>query len=161
MKKYCEECGKEVETKVISKKETYEVLGENIEVQAQVLVCADCSAEFYCEELDDATLTNAYNEYRKKHKLLLPTEIKQIRELYGLSQRGFAKLLNWGDKTIHRYENGSIQDKAHNSLLLFLRTPENMKFYLSENENSLDEKHLSKLSVLVNKLISENEKEDS
>lgn len=161
MKKYCEECGKEVETKVISKKETYEVLGEDIEVQAQVLVCADCSAEFYCEELDDATLTNAYNEYRKKHKLLLPTEIKQIRELYGLSQRGFAKLLNWGDKTIHRYENGSIQDKAHNSLLLFLRTPENMKFYLSENENSLDEKHLSKLSVLVNKLISENEKEDS
>ena len=152
---------KNAETKVISKKETYEVLGENIEVQDQVLVCADCSAEFYCEELDDATLTNAYNEYRKKHKLLLPTEIKQIRELYGLSQRGFAKLLNWGDKTIHRYENGSIQDKAHNSLLLFLRTPENMKFYLSENENSLDEKHLSKLSVLVNKLISENEKEDS
>ena len=161
MKKYCEECGKEVETKVISKQETYEVLGENIDVQAQVLVCADCSEEFYCEELDTVTLTNAYNEYRKKHKLLLPAEIKQIRELYGLSQRGFAKLLNWGDKTIHRYENGSIQDKAHNSLLLFLRTPENMKFYLSENENSLDERHLSKLLVLVNKLISKNEKEDS
>ena len=157
MKKYCEECGKEVETKVISKQETYEVLGENIDVQAQVLVCADCSEEFYCEELDTVTLTNAYNEYRKKHKLLLPAEIKQIRELYGLSQRGFAKLLNWGDKTIHRYENGSIQDKAHNSLLLFLRTPENMKFYLSENENSLDERHLSKLLVLVNKLISKNE----
>lgn len=161
MKKYCEECGKEVETKVISKKEIYKVLGEDIEVQAQVLVCADCGEEFYCEELDNATLINAYNEYRKKHKLLLPTEIKQIRELYGLSQRSFAKLLNWGDKTIHRYENGSIQDKAHNSLLLFLRNPENMKAYLSENENSLDEKNLSKLLELVNKLISENEKEYS
>ena len=161
MKKYCEECEKEVETKVISKKEIYKVLGEDIEVQAQVLVCADCGEEFYCEELDNATLINAYNEYRKKHKLLLPTEIKQIRELYGLSQRSFAKLLNWGDKTIHRYENGSIQDRAHNSLLLFLRNPENMKVYLSENENSLDEKNLSKLLELVNKLISENEKEDS
>lgn len=161
MKKYCEECGKEVETNVISKKEIYKVFGEDIEVQAQVLVCADCGEEFYCEELDNATLINAYNEYRKKHKLLLPTEIKQIRELYGLSQRSFAKLLNWGDKTIHRYENGSIQDKAHNSLLLLLRNPENMKVYLKENENSLDEKNLSKLLELVNKLINENEKEDS
>ena len=42
MKKYCEECGREVETKIITKKEVYTVLGEDIEVQAQVLVCADC-----------------------------------------------------------------------------------------------------------------------
>lgn len=90
--------------------------------------------------------------------MLLPTEIKQIRELYGLSQISFAKLLNWEDKTIYRYENGSIQDKAHNSLLLSLRKPENMKVYLLENENSLDKKHLSRLLELVNKLISENEK---
>ena len=64
----------------------------------------------------------------------MPEEIKKIREQYGLSQRSFAKLLNWGDKTICRYENGSIQDKAHNSLLLFLREPENMRTYLTENE---------------------------
>ena len=130
MKKYCEECGREVETKIITKKEVYTVLGDDIEVQAQVLVCADCNEEFYCEELDNATLVNAYNVYRKRHKLLLPDEIKQIRELYGLSQRSFSKLLNWGDKTIHRYENGSIQDKAHNTLLLFLRNHKNMKAYL-------------------------------
>lgn len=36
----------------------------------------------------------------------MPEEIKKIREQYGLSQRSFAKLLNWGDKTICRYENG-------------------------------------------------------
>ncbi|MDU0946243.1 MAG: type II TA system antitoxin MqsA family protein [Intestinibacter bartlettii] len=161
MKKYCEKCGKKVETIVILKKETYKVLGEDIDVEARVLVCPECHNEFYCEELDNATLTNAYNKYRKRHKLLLPSEIKQIRELYGLSQRSFAKLLNWGDKTINRYENGSIQDSAHNSLLLFLRNPENMKSYLLENENSLDEKQESKLLEVVNKLISENEKECS
>lgn len=108
MKKYCDNCESEVETKVITKKEVYTVLGEDIEVEAQVLVCSNCNEELFCEELDGATLINAYNEYRRRHKLLLPTEIKQIRELYGLSQRSFAKLLNWGDKTIHRYENGSI-----------------------------------------------------
>ena len=152
MRKYCEECGREVETKIITKKECYDVCGEQIEVDAQVLVCAECEEELYCEELDNATLTRAYNEYRRRHRLLFPDEIKKIREQYGLSQRGFAKLLNWGDKTICRYENGSIQDKAHNSLLLFLREPENMRTYLTENEISLDERQKAKLLAAVEKL---------
>ena len=153
MKRYCEMCGEEVETKVITKQEVYTVLGEDITVEAQVLVCADCHEELYCEELDHATLTAAYNTYRRCHKLLLPTEIKEIREMYHLSQRSFAKLLNWGDKTIRRYENGSIQDKVHNSLLMFLKYPKNMKVYLEENENLLDEKQLIKLLEVVENLI--------
>lgn len=52
------------------------------------------------KKLDSQTLLKVYNEYRKKYKLLLPDEIKNIRKTYGLSQRSFAKLLNWGAKTI-------------------------------------------------------------
>lgn len=152
MRRYCEECGREVETKIITCKESYGVCGETIEVDAQVLVCAECGEELYCEELDNATLIKAYNAYRKKHKLLLPEEIKAIREQYHLSQRSFAKLLNWGDKTIFRYENGSIQDKAHNSLLLFLREPKNMRTYLIENEIMLDIKQKEKLIKTIDKL---------
>ena len=152
MKKYCEECGREVETKVIIKKETYDVCGEPIAVDAQILVCTECGEEFYSEELDNATLVRAYNVYRRRHKLLLPEEIKKIREQYGLSQRNFARLLNWGDKTICRYENGSIQDKAHNSLLLFLRDPKNMRTYLTENEITLSKRQKNKLLSIVEKL---------
>ena len=47
MRKYCEECGREVETKVITKKEAYDVCGESIEVDAKILVCAECGEEFY------------------------------------------------------------------------------------------------------------------
>jgi putative zinc finger/helix-turn-helix YgiT family protein len=152
MRKYCEECGKEVETKIVTKKEAYNVCGETIEVDAQILTCSECGEEFYSEELDNATLLWAYTAYRRRHKLLLPMEIKNIREQYGLSQRSFAKLLNWGDKTIFRYENGSIQDKAHNSLLLFLREPENMKMYLTENEVTLNERQINRLFAIIEKL---------
>jgi putative zinc finger/helix-turn-helix YgiT family protein len=152
MRKFCGECSKEVETKVINKKETYNVCGEPIEVDAQVLVCAECGEEFYSEELDNATLLSAYNEYRRRHKLLFPEDIKKIREQYGLSQRAFSRLLNWGDKTICRYENGSIQDKAHNSLLLFLRVPENMEIYLMENEVALSRKQRDKLLETIDLL---------
>lgn len=149
MKKYCSECEKEVETEIIIKKEGYDVCGEKIEVDAQVMVCPECGEEFFCEELDNATLICAYNEYRRKHKLLMPEEIKKIREQYGLSQRSFARLLNWGDKTICRYENGSVQDKVHNSLLLFLRKPQNMRTFLAENEIMLESKQRTKLIETV------------
>ena len=152
MKKYCEICNKEVFVTIINKKESYNVCGEKIEVDAKLLTCSECGEEFFCEEFDNETLVNAYNEYRKKHKLLLPEEIKNIRKQYGLSQRAMAKLLNWGDKTICRYENGSIQDKAHNSLLLFLRNPENMKTYLADNEVLLDDKQKNRLLDTVAKL---------
>lgn len=158
MKKYCEECGREIDAKIVVKKEIYEVCGESIEVDARVLTCEECGEEFYCEELDNKTLVTAYNEYRRKHKLLMAEDIKKIREKYGLSQRSFAKLLNWGDKTIRRYENGSIQDKAHNSLLLFLREPENMKTYIKENEISLEDKQRDELLQIIEKLEQDGER---
>ena len=66
-------------------------------------------------------------------------------------------MLNWGDKTICRYENGSVQDKVHNSLLLFLREPENMRTYITENEIALDERQKAKLLETVEKLEVDNE----
>lgn len=152
MKKYCEKCGREVDCKIISKVENYEVCGEDIQVNARVLVCTNCEEEFYNETLDNETLLTAYSEYRRRHKLLAPEDIKQIREQYGLSQRSFAKLLNWGDKTVHRYENGAIQDKAHNSLLLFLREPENMKSYLQDNEIMLDDQQIVKIYEAITRM---------
>jgi putative zinc finger/helix-turn-helix YgiT family protein len=152
MMDYCEVCEREVETKIITRNQVFNVCGEDIEIAAQVMVCAECGEELFNEELDSATLINAYNEYRRRHKLLLPEEIRKIREQYGFSQRSFAKLLNWGDKTIRRYENGAVQDRAHNSLLLFLREPENMRTYLTENEVALDDKQIARLLETVEKL---------
>lgn len=153
MREYCEDCGKKVKADVVVKREDYDIRGETIEVDAKVLVCPECGREFFSEELDEATIICVYNEYRRRHKLLYPEEIKQIREQYGLSQRSFAKLLNWGDKTIQRYENGSIQSNAHNSLLLFLRNPENMKAYLMDNKIALGEKQKTKLFSTIENLM--------
>ncbi len=49
--------------------------GESIEVEADVLACPNCGEGSYCERLDCLTLRNAYNEYRKRHNLLLLEEV--------------------------------------------------------------------------------------
>lgn len=151
--KYCDLCDKDVETSVISKTEEYTIENETIAVDAKVRVCNECGNTIFDEELDQQTLVKAYSIYRQKHKLLTPEQIKNIREMYGLSQRAFAKLLNWGDRTINRYENGALQDKAHNALLVFLQDPRNMKDYILRNETGLDENKLKKLRERVETLI--------
>ena len=142
---YCEKCGKKVKTKIVRKKEEFMIYNEKIEVDSDVLICEECGEELFDETLDNKTILKVYQKFREKHRFLFPDEIKQIREQYGLSQRGFAKLLNWGDKTIFRYENGSLQDRAHDSIIKMLKDPENMRKYLNENELNISEKQKDRI----------------
>ncbi len=156
MKCFCEHCNvmADYDEKTIS--ETFPVYGEQVEIQATVAVCRTCGTVLFNEELDSKNLLMAQNLYRQRHKLLTARQIIDIREQYGLSQRSFAKLLDWGDKTIRRYEAGAVQSKAHNSLLLFLQNPQNMNQFLKQNEITLDEKQLKKLRERVALLNNDN-----
>lgn len=154
MKRYCEACGKETDTKLIVRTERYEVRGEPFDVEAQVLVCAECGEDIFCEELDNITLIQAFKQYREKHGLLTPEEIAQIRRRYGLSQAEFARLLSWDDRLVRCYENGSVQSKTHDQLLVFLREPENMRSFLAEHGARLDEARQADVRAAVDRMIS-------
>lgn len=66
-------------------------------------------------------MLDAFAIYRQRHGLLQPEEIRRIREKYGLSQVAFAKVLGLGNKTVARYENGSIADMAQNNLIELMK----------------------------------------
>lgn len=48
---------------------------------------------------------------------LTAQDIKRIREKYGLTQQGFARLLGLGDASVVRYENGQTPSKANANLI--------------------------------------------
>lgn len=156
LKCFCEHCNVMADYDVVKKTELFPVYGEQVEIQASVAVCKNCGTELFNEELDSKNLLMAQNLYRKKHKLLTAKQIIEIREQYGLSQRAFAKLLDWGDKTIRRYEAGCVQSRAHNSLLLFLQHPQNMSEFLKQNEIMLDENQLKNLKQRIALLNNDN-----
>lgn len=124
---YCPKCQSEVATTVRNMTESYPVKGENIQVDAQVRVCSVCGEALWDDVLDSQNLRRAYAKYREIHGLLQPEEIQEIRELYGLSQVVFARVLGLGDKTVARYENGSLADAAQNNLIALARNPENFR----------------------------------
>jgi len=129
-KMYCPKCGSFQETYEVTSEQTLPVRGENVTVSATVRHCSVCEEALVSEECDSATLEKAYAVYRERHGLLTPQEIRSIREGYDLSQRAMARLLGCGDVTIHRYENGALQDAAHDRLLRLMREPANLQALL-------------------------------
>jgi len=134
---FCPNCEEYTEITVRVEKEVYNVRGEPTEIEAEVTTCQKCGSKIFDEERDSRNLEKAYSQYREKHNLLSPDKIRTIRERYGLSQRALSRLLGWGDITVHRYENGAIQDNAHDNTLHLIEDPQDMQKLLKANRNRL------------------------
>jgi len=61
-KRYNMKCIHGGETEIVTKKESYEVRGEIIEVNAKLRVCKTCGQDIFDPELDDITLKEAYRK---------------------------------------------------------------------------------------------------
>lgn len=119
--RYCQNCDHFCPSHIEEREETFKVRGEEITVLGPSRICNECGQVMGDEELDGALLERAYNEYRLRHGLLMPEEIREIREKYNLSQVAAAKLLGWSPATFTRYEGGALQEASHDELLRRMR----------------------------------------
>ena len=147
----CSNCYNEHNFEIREEHEVICVRGDNIEIVSKVTYCKDCGQKVWNPEHDSNNLKVAYSLYRKKHNLLTPEEIIAIRERYGISQTTFAKVLGLGEKTIARYENGSIQDTAQNNLILLSQNIDNFKTLFEHQIARLDEGEIQKLNDTLNR----------
>ncbi|WP_052256785.1 type II TA system antitoxin MqsA family protein [Salinicoccus sp. YB14-2] len=118
---YCEDCKDDVSTYIEDREETFNVRGEDITINSQVRVCEHHHHDIYDEVLDSKNIEMAFEKFRWENDYLNPMEIKETREKYGLSQRGFASLLGVGSASIARYETGAVPTKSHHTLLKNMR----------------------------------------
>ena len=115
-------CEAERETRPVTVREEYKVRGETIAIDVPRLTCGACGESLVDEAFGDPTL-HVYAEYRRRHGLLSPEQIRAIREKYDLSQDGLAALLGTSPATLARYEGGSLQDKAYDHLIRACENP--------------------------------------
>lgn len=140
--------------KIVKRDATYVVKGTSITFEEIIKIDEVTGEEIYDPKLEQENDVRLYNQYRKLNFLLLPEEIKKIRESFGVTQVEFAQILGLGDKTIARYENGSLQDVAQNNLIKIVgRNPEEFLRLLKECKKFSKEKceELSKkISAKIN-----------
>ena len=125
MKGICPNCEKETELELVRTKEVVEVRGEPIEVDVEFFKCTECGADFENTRGPDS-LALAYREYRRRHDMLQPEQIRDWRKQYGLTQKELGQLLGWGFVTLSRYENGALHTQAHEKILRLAMEPHNL-----------------------------------
>ena len=147
MSTICPSCERETNVELVRAKELVEIRGEPIEVMAEYFKCPECGEEFENTRGPD-TLELAYQEYRRRHGVLRPEDIRDWRKNYGLTQRALSTLLGWGGATLSRYENGALQSDAHEKLLHLAMEPRNLLKLIENTPHALSDQKRSELSPL-------------
>lgn len=121
MIRYCPYCKADHQVKKVIREATYKFRNEPFTINEEVLVCQNCYHDVPDDELDNTTLKLLSELYVQKHEMTAE-DIRNIRNLFGMSQTTFAKVLGWGRATVARYELGTIPSGTHLSILKMLKS---------------------------------------
>jgi putative zinc finger/helix-turn-helix YgiT family protein len=149
MRGFCPGCEKETDLDKINNVESIEVRGEPIDVAVEYFKCLSCGEEFDDPLAETGPVDKAYREYRRRHGMTQPEDITAFRNKYNLTQGELASLLGWGTATLSRYENGALQDEAHERALRLAMEPQNLLKLINEKEEALPHKKRARTVALL------------
>lgn len=129
----CDSCGEEVDVMIHTEHVQFSVRDLVVESDFSIPRCPHCNSVVALADIEDENIRILYDVYKAKKGLLTSEEVRSIRTKYGLSQSDFALLLGLGEKTVTRYENGSIQDHSHDNLMRLVTEPTILKQLYAKN----------------------------
>ena len=116
-------------------------------------VCEDTGQEFSTSAQDELVETQIHNQYRAKHHIPFPNEIREIREQYGLSAAKISEILDLGTNSYHNYENGKIPSLANAKLIRTAKSPEQFRQFVEEKKEIFSDKAYAKLTECINGML--------
>ncbi len=155
MRGICPNCEKVTELTLVQGCEEVNVRGEAIPVNVRYYRCHDCGEEFADPQWPDDPLEMAYREYRVRHSMLQPEDIREFRQLYGLSQKELSELLGWGAVSLSRYENGALQSEAHERALRLAMQPRNLLGLVQSHPTVIPVERRASLVDELNRVVSQ------
>ena len=115
--------------------------------------CDVCGEEFTTTETDQLSIAQVYNQFRERHRVLLPEQIKALREKYGLSAARMSEILGFGINSYGKYERGEIPNDSNAALLNLIGEPKNFKQLVEEKKELLPEREYQKITKRINGLL--------
>ena len=118
---------------------------ENFEITRKMYRCDMTGIEFSTEEQDQEAVNLIYAEYRKKHGIPSPQDIKQLRLHYGVSSSKMSLILGFGINQYHNYEKGEMPSLSNAKLILAAMNPDFFKTLVNLVKEELGEKTFANL----------------
>ena len=125
--------------------EVQEFRKENYTVHAWYYVCEDTGEKFTTTEQDELKFNELYGQYRVRHGIPFPEEIKATREKYGLSLAAISKILGFGINQYANYENGQVPSESNGKMILAARNKDFMVSLLDSSREQFSETEYTKI----------------
>ena len=90
------------------KRITVNFRGEEFVVDRHYYECPKTGNTFSDARVDDMFMYNLYNQYRKRHNIPTPEELKKFRTHFGAAANSFFKIAGVSAKEYADYESGEV-----------------------------------------------------
>ncbi len=124
---------------------------EQFDVLFHFYKCEDTGEQFEDEHFSVLNYNQVVNQYRVRHRIPFPEQIKEIRQNYGLSALKMSTVMGMGPNSWRNYENDEVPSKVHANLIQMISDSENFKEYI-EKFSELEEKEREKILLKLKKL---------
>lgn len=118
---------------------------EKYTVHIRYYVCEETGEQFTSEDQDEQLCNELYNQYRIRHGIPFPDEIKKIREHYKLTYSQITKIVGFGQNQWSQYESGNLPSESNGRSIAALRSREGMLSMLESSRNQFEESVFSRI----------------
>lgn len=137
MKKFCDECLKEVKCECKERNKELRYKGKVINYLEKYYVCSECNNEFY-DDLYDYNIKTGNEKIRKAFEIITIEEINDILKKYNIGKKPLSLILGLGEITITRYLDGQNPTKDISDLLKNISdNPILYEMYLETNKDKI------------------------
>lgn len=126
--------------------ERQEFRKEIYEVHVRYYEGEQTKEQFTTTEQDEASFNELYNQYRVKHGIPFPDEIKQIREKYGLSYTQITKIVGFGQNQWRLYENGQVPTESNGKSIVAASDKDAMMRMLEASKQEFPDEEYKKIA---------------
>lgn len=105
---------------------------EPFEIVHHSYLCTKSNEEFEDDQLSQINYQQVIDQYREKHNIPFPEQIRAIRESFGLSAAKISEILGLGTNSWRLYENGEVPTIANARLIQLISDPANFLKHVTE-----------------------------
>ncbi|MEO0895984.1 MAG: type II toxin-antitoxin system antitoxin SocA domain-containing protein [Bacteroidota bacterium] len=128
---------------------------ETFEIWHHYMIDPDTGESYTTEELDELNTLQVYNQYRERHHIPFPDEIRLIRTQYGLSAAKMSEVLDLGANSYRNYEAGEVPSLANAKLIRLAAKPENFLRFVEEKKESFSPNGFKKVTGKIAEMMQE------
>ena len=119
------------------------------QVHVRYYQCCDTGEQFTTDEQDTLMCNDLYGQYRVKHGIPFPEEIKSIRQHYGLTYSQITRILGFGINQYKEYEKGTVPSESNGKIIQMIRSREGMLMLLNASRGVFEPAEFDKVTEQV------------